>query len=213
MTVTHTDGFPVAATRAEAVLLGMGERVDALVTMPDTAVPVLGIAEGKGGAAHVLLQPGTRPFDGLDRAVTAVASRPVVLGDTGLKAAESAMLPARTPEVVHDLVLAGPQPRYRWMINGATYDPELGLPVNTGQRLRLRIRNDSTMYHPMHVHGHTFQVVHPDRPGPRKDTVIVLPGRTVEVDLDADNPGQWLTHCHNAYHGEAGMMTVLSYIG
>jgi FtsP/CotA-like multicopper oxidase with cupredoxin domain len=60
----------------------------------------------------------------------------------------------------------------------------------------------------MHLHGHTFQV---GRTGPRKDTVIVLPDENLEVDFDADNPGQWLTHCHNVYHGESGMMTVMSY--
>ena len=61
--------------------------------------------------------------------------------------------------------------------------------------------------------GHTFQVRPAgDRIGPRKDTVLVLPGATVDVDFDADNPGQWLTHCHNIYHGEAGMMTVVSYM-
>ena len=42
-------------------------------------------------------------------------------------------------------------------------------------------------------------------------TVIVRPMRTLDVDLDADNPGQWATHCHNIYHAEAGMMTTLSY--
>ena len=68
------------------------------------------------------------------------------------------------------------------------------------------------MFHPMHVHGHTFAVVdETGRPGVRKDTVIVRPMQTVVVDLDASNPGQWMTHCHNAYHGEAGMMTTLSY--
>jgi FtsP/CotA-like multicopper oxidase with cupredoxin domain len=61
------------------------------------------------------------------------------------------------------------------------------------------------------VHGHTFQVRHAGVPGARKDTVMVMPGQTVTADLVADNPGQWLTHCHNLYHGEAGMMTVLSY--
>lgn len=69
------------------------------------------------------------------------------------------------------------------------------------------------MFHPMHVHGHTFQVVdHPSGAGARKDTSLVLPGHTVEVDLDANNPGQWMVHCHNLYHGEGGMMTVLSYV-
>ena len=60
----------------------------------------------------------------------------------------------------------------------------------------------------MHVHGHTFALT---AGGTRKDTVIVRPMQTVEVDLQADNPGQWATHCHNIYHAEAGMMTTLSY--
>ncbi|WDF44953.1 metal-sensing transcriptional repressor [Streptomyces sp. T12] len=54
----------------------------------------------------------------------------------------------------------------------------------------------------------------PQRPGndgPRKDTAIVLPKKTVSVAFDADNPGQWMLHCHNAYHAEAGMMAVLGY--
>ncbi|WP_347125949.1 multicopper oxidase domain-containing protein [Microbacterium sp. SY138] len=47
--------------------------------------------------------------------------------------------------------------------------------------------------------------------GPRQDTSIVLPGQTLTVDFDADNPGQWLAHCHNIYHGESGMMGVIGY--
>ncbi|MHA6781816.1 multicopper oxidase domain-containing protein [Pseudonocardia saturnea] len=64
----------------------------------------------------------------------------------------------------------------------------------------------------MHLHGQTFQMNTVAGVGPRKDTAVVLPGQAVEVDFDADNPGQWLTHCHNIYHGEAGMMTVVSYV-
>jgi len=65
------------------------------------------------------------------------------------------------------------------------------------------------MYHPMHIHGHTFAV---GGPGTRKDTVIVLPGQQVSCDFDAANPGQWMTHCHNLYHApESGMMAVLGY--
>ncbi|RSM87476.1 hypothetical protein DMH04_10650 [Kibdelosporangium aridum] len=92
------------------------------------------------------------------------------------------------------------------------YDPRDGLPVQEGQRVRLRMRNKSAMFHPMHLHGHAFQVRTQAGRGPRKDTVTVLPGRSLEVDFDADNPGQWLTHCHNVYHGEAGMMTIVSYV-
>jgi FtsP/CotA-like multicopper oxidase with cupredoxin domain len=59
------------------------------------------------------------------------------------------------------------------------------------------------------VHGHTFALADG---GPRKDTTIVLPGQTVTCDFDADNPGQWMLHCHNAYHGQAGMMAVVGYL-
>lgn len=68
------------------------------------------------------------------------------------------------------------------------------------------------MWHPMHLHGHTFQVRRPDgTPGPRKDTVIVRPMQRVTVDLAADNLGQWMLHCHNSYHQDAGMMTRMDY--
>ena len=74
--------------------------------------------------------------------------------------------------------------------------------------LRLAFQNMTMMFHPMHVHGHTFALT---TGGARKDTVIVRRLQRVEVDLPADNPGQWATHCHNIYHAEAGMMTTLSH--
>jgi len=66
---------------------------------------------------------------------------------------------------------------------------------------------------PERVHGHTFQVIRPDGSrGPRKDTVIVLPRKNVDVIVVADNPGFWMIHCHNTYHQEVGMMTTLDYL-
>ena len=211
MTITHTDGFPVTPTKADAVLLGMGERVDAILTMPSASAPLLGIAEGKNGVAQVVLQPGRGAIADVSAAATALMTRPAILVNA-LPATDAAQLARRAPDVVHDLTLGGPGPGYTWMINRQTYDPDKGLPVRSGQRVRLRMTNTTTMFHPMHLHGHTFQVVTPGGVGPRKDTVNVLPGKTVEIDFDADNPGQWLTHCHNIYHGESGMMTVVSYL-
>ncbi len=52
----------------------------------------------------------------------------------------------------------------------------------------MRLRNMSDMFHPMHLHGHTFALVDG---GARKDTVTVRPMQTVEIEFDADNPGQW----------------------
>lgn len=67
------------------------------------------------------------------------------------------------------------------------------------------------MSHPLHVHGHTFQLGPAGGPGPRKDTVLLPPMGGVSVDLAATNPGAWMVHCHNAYHADAGMMTRLDY--
>ena len=95
------------------------------------------------------------------------------------------------------------------MLNGKTYDEREPLKVERHERVRLRMTNKSIMFHPMHLHGHTFALA---ANGVRKDTVNVLPKQTLSIDFDTDNPGQWLLHCHNLYHGELGMMTVVSYM-
>jgi FtsP/CotA-like multicopper oxidase with cupredoxin domain len=75
--------------------------------------------------------------------------------------------------------------------------------------------NHSMMFHPMHLHGHTFQVISAygnNMPnGPRKDTVIVKPMTQVTVRVQADNPGDWAIHCHNSYHMDSGMMGAIRY--
>ncbi|XAZ30218.1 multicopper oxidase domain-containing protein [Paenarthrobacter ureafaciens] len=102
--------------------------------------------------------------------------------------------------------------KYDWGINGNRFDMtkplENAFDIKAGERVEVNFINDTAMWHPLHLHGHTFQV---SGGGARKDTVIVRPKQTVTVIFDADNPGQWLTHCHNAYHAERGMMAVFSY--
>jgi FtsP/CotA-like multicopper oxidase with cupredoxin domain len=207
LTVTHADGFPVVPIETDAVLLGMGERIDLLVTCKGDANPVVARAEGKGKAARAVLRAGTgsiRSWDipELGRQLLTVAE---------LSPAESVVLPPRAPDRTHKLVLGGNDMRYRWTLNGKTYDPAERYPVSAGERVRLEFRNTSTMWHPMHLHGHTFAVLRNGTPGVRKDTVVVKPGDTVKVDFDAGNPGAWMVHCHNTYHQESGMMTTLEY--
>lgn len=212
MTITHTDGFAVEPTSKEAILLGMGERVDAIITVPPSTTPILAIAEGKTGSAQAVLKVAGSSLGDTGGALAKLAAS--VPFDSARAAAVTAVrLSQKAPDVRHELVLGGPDGQYNWTINGRGYDPARGLPVVQGQRVRLTFTNQTGMFHPMHLHGHTFQVRPTDGgAGPRKDTVLVLPGASVDVDFDADNPGQWLTHCHNIYHGEAGMMTVVSYM-
>jgi multicopper oxidase len=206
LTVTHSDGFPVAPVTTDALLIGMGERYDVLVTVGDGVFPLVASAEGKQGQALALVRSAAGTPPKASAHPTELAGK--VILSTDLKAADSVRLKTRGVDRTHDLVLSGSMAPYRWTINGKAFPHTDPLKVEEGQRVRLRFQNMSMMFHPMHVHGHTFGLV---QGGARKDTVIVRPMQTVEVDLDANNPGQWATHCHNVYHAETGMMTTLSY--
>jgi len=94
-----------------------------------------------------------------------------------------------------------------WYIDGQTYPDAEPLRVSSGEHVRIRMVNRSPVAHPMHLHGHFFQVG-----DAVKDTVRVPPHMgEVVIDFVADNPGDWLFHCHNIYHLEAGMARVLTY--
>ena len=211
MTVTHTDGFPVTPMPATALLIGMGERYDVQVTLADGVFPLVAVAEGKNSTALALVSTamGTPPApDVLPRELY----RPVTTS-YALKPIAASALSARQPDVTYKLRLTGGMARSNWGINGRSFDiaepGALRYLMKQGQRVRVIFSNTTTMYHPMHIHGHTFQVA---PGGPRKDTVLVLPRQQVACDFDAGNPGQWMTHCHNLYHSpEGGMMAVLGY--
>ena len=211
MTVIGTDGFPVVPTDVDALLLGMGERYDVIVTAGDGVFPLVASAEGKNAVARALLStaagssppPDYRPAE-LNRRVGTV--------DT-FAATTEVQLPSTSDLALHAR-LSGAMMRYDWAINGRPYDQHVPLTIQRGQRATLTFANASMMFHPMHLHGHTFQVIKADgSAGPRKDTVIVRPMQTVTVRFVADNWGVWMLHCHNGYHMDAGMMTTLQYTG
>ncbi|MFI5617432.1 multicopper oxidase family protein [Streptomyces sp. NPDC051567] len=208
LTVTHTDGFPVEHTRTRSLLLGMGERYDVLVTAGDGVFPLTALAEGKGRSALALLRtaPGTAPTAATRPAE--LAGRPLT-AET-LRAAAPVALAPREPDRTVRIRLTGSMAAYDWAFDGKPYSPDQRHPVKAGERVRLEFSNATTMWHPLHLHGHTFALG--NRPGgARKDTAVILPNGTLTADFDADNPGLWMIHCHNVYHAESGMMTVLGY--
>lgn len=213
LTVTHTDGYPVVAHRTNALILGMGERADAIITV-GSSVPVIAAAEGKDGYAQINLRvEGAQPRVNVDDFVKTLRTSEV-LNTAVLAPAPGVVLPQRDPDTTVDLRLAGPLNGYTWPINGKLYDPpENGIALEPNKRVRVRFISDSMMFHPMHLHGHTFQVVQPAGPGARKDTVLVPAKQTVAVDFDTDNPGRWIVHCHNDYHLDFGMATFVEYAG
>lgn len=212
LTITHTDGFPVQHQQVDALLIGMGERYDVLVTLDDGVFPLVALAEGKNATGMALVRTGS---GGSPRAnVRPKELDGMIMSASQLKASDDARLPSKKVDRVHRVELTGSMMAYDWAINGRRFDMSdptaHPITVEQGQRVRLDFVNTTTMWHPMHLHGHTYQL---GSSGPRKDTAIVLPKKTVSVFFDADNPGQWMLHCHNAYHGEAGMMALVAYQG
>ncbi|MEU5893732.1 multicopper oxidase family protein [Streptomyces sp. NPDC047461] len=210
LTITHTDGFPVRHQEVDALLVGMGERYDVLVTLGDGVFPLVAVAEGKNanGLALVRTGSGSKP----SATVRPKELNRVIMTASRLRAADDVRLKTAMADVTHRIELTGGMMHYNWAINGEQFemsDPDANpILVEEGQRVRLDFLNRTTMWHPMHLHGHTYQL---GASGPRKDTAIVLPRRKLSVFFDADNPGQWMLHCHNAYHGEAGMMANVAY--
>jgi FtsP/CotA-like multicopper oxidase with cupredoxin domain len=213
LNVIATDGYPVMPAQANSVILGMGERVDATFTVTGSA-PVVAVPEGKQGHAQVNIRVAGKPGTvRVDEFVSAVR-RDVPLDTATLSPTPEVTLPVRDPDQVIEATLSGPGPGYAWPFAGRLYDPTKdGIGVKRNQRVRIRMVNESMMFHPIHLHGHTFQVVGRNAPRARKDTVLVPPKQTVEVDFDTDNPGKWITHCHNTYHLEGGMGGWIFYEG
>jgi FtsP/CotA-like multicopper oxidase with cupredoxin domain len=211
LTVTHADGFPVLPVRTDALLLGMGERYDAIVELKDGVFPLVAAAEGKAAQALAVVRTSGGASPKASVRLAELHRRLLTVDD--LQAAPGVDLGPLPPHRTHRLVLDGNMATYRWTINGHTMHGGAPLQVREGERVRLVFDNRSPMFHPMHLHGHTFQVRRTSirDPGPRKDTVIVRPTERVVVDFDAGNPGRWMLHCHNAYHAAGGMMTELTY--
>jgi len=212
MRVIQTDGYPVDPVQANSVILGMGERVDAIVTVNES-LPVIAAPEGKQGHAQLNMRVNNAPSSvNVDAFVAAVRTE-APLDTASLAPTPEVTLPAKAPDQVIDAQLTGPVNGYTWPVNGKLYNPPNdGVPVKPNQRVRIRFINESMMYHPFHLHGHTFQVMNGAVPKARKDTVLVPPKQTVEVDFDTNNPGRWISHCHNTYHLEAGMAFFVKYV-
>jgi FtsP/CotA-like multicopper oxidase with cupredoxin domain len=116
--------------------------------------------------------------------------------------------PSRTVEV-H---LTGNMERFMWSIDGKKLS-EAPEPIRfeRNERVRVTMINHTMMTHPMHLHGHFFDVVNGHAGNhPVKHTVMVMPGSKLSFDLTADAPGDWAFHCHLLLHMHAGMMRVVT---
>ncbi|WP_414712086.1 copper resistance system multicopper oxidase [Sphingomonas sp. CFBP8993] len=189
-----------------------------------------GMAHGQmdhGGMSHSMRDFANAP--GLPRTpvVQTVAPMPVDrtgeppqgLGDVGHRVLTYRDLKSiavnpdvRVPSRALTIHLTGNMERYMWAFDGVKLNAVTApIPFRLGERVRVTLVNDTMMAHPIHLHGHFFELVtgHGDH-APRKHTVNVAPGGTVTFDLTADAEGDWAFHCHMLYHMHAGMMQVVT---
>ena len=103
-----------------------------------------------------------------------------------------------------------------WAVNGVAAAGHVHDPIVTVERGRsciLALDNDTAWHHPIHLHGHAFRVIsrneQPTRRREWQDTVMLDPRERAEIAFVADNPGDWMLHCHILEHQAAGMMSVI----
>jgi len=118
----------------------------------------------------------------------------------------------RVPSREMQIHLTGNMERYMWAFDGVKMNEVTApIPFTLGERVRVTLVNDTMMTHPIHLHGHFFELVTGKGDhAPRKHTVNVQPGGKVTFDLTADARGDWAFHCHLLYHMHAGMMQVVT---
>ncbi len=211
-TLIAVDGNEVVPLEASRFPLAMAQRLDIVVTVKDGAFPILAQLEGATARTGIVLATPDAAVPKLSKE----ADAPVPAVDLSLEGRLQALYPLgdAAADIRHDVELGGSMMPFRWTMDGRVWSNRKTLPVRGGKRVVIGFTNPSPMSHPMHLHGHHFQVVEIDgRPvaGAVRDTVLVMPGGSVRVAFDADNPGRWLIHCHNLYHMATGMMTEVVY--
>jgi FtsP/CotA-like multicopper oxidase with cupredoxin domain len=212
LTITHSDGRPVEPLQVDALQIGMGERYD---------VEVISDNPGRW-SLYAVTADVSEPVDlatflymGVTDSQSKRDNPPQNLrwNDymtlVGLPEERLPPLASTTPlDQTFDLVLSGGMMSPAWTINGKIFPDTDDLVVKLGQRVRINYFNHSPMPHPMHLHGHFFEVV--GSPGLHKDTIIVAAHMgQASIEFIADNSGDWMHHCHNLYHMGAGMMNVV----
>lgn len=98
-----------------------------------------------------------------------------------------------------------------WQINDRVFPDTPPIQVEKGDIVRVDITNEGRLNHPMHLHGHRFQVEAEDGGAVVKDLINVKPGESYTIYFEADNKGQWLFHCHDNNHADRGMVTIVDY--
>jgi FtsP/CotA-like multicopper oxidase with cupredoxin domain len=211
--VVALDGNPVPTPRPVRVLaLGTGERVDAVVTMSNPGVWILGTPhddDRRDGMGIVIEYAGAT---GKPKWIA-----PPKEGWDYTRFGDSRFVPSPDETIAMELgkINGGSHGFNRWTINGQQFEQSTPIEIHRGRRYRLAFRNLADDPHPVHLHRHTFEIVRVNgraTAGVMKDVVVVPGFGSVDVDFVANNPGATLFHCHQTLHMNYGFMRLLKYV-
>ena len=207
------DGNSIRPVKGKIFPLAIAQRADIRLSLPQGpgAYSILFTVEGSNMRSGVILKSG-------DAAIAKVSERGDLAPTLDLSLephlrsiAELPDDPVARTEIV---TLTGGDSRYQWGLNGKPMMHDTLFTVRQGERYEVVMQNQTSMAHPMHLHGHYFRVVGIDGQrfkGAIRDTVLVPVGGQVTIQFDADNPGTWAFHCHHLYHMNSGMMGAIAY--
>jgi len=217
--VTHGDGNRLAQPlEVDALRIGVAERYDAWF---EVTQPGAWLLQGISADPLAFQQAAVVYTEGMEHASPAGSSQSLQGVDyfTYEKAAGIASTPLdKTAQIHKAFVLDGGQyGSSAWTINGKSYPHTEKIDVTRGDRVLVTFTNKTDMDHPMHLHGHTFDIVEIDgkalmRPLVKDISLVSSNGGTLTWRFDATSPaGRWLLHCHNDIHMMDGMMTEVVY--
>lgn len=205
------DGKDVEPLRGRRFPMAMGQRIDLRLRLPKGTgpFPILALREGAVERTGVILAP---PGAAIAKLGTVGGTKAPAMGfDLEGRLRAKTPLAARPVDRTVPIMLTGGRGGYEWGVIGAER-----FSVRHGERVQVVMQNHSMMAHPMHLHGHHFQVTGIDGKsvsGALRDTVHIPPMTSVTIAFDADHPGKWAFHCHHLYHMASGMMAMLTYDG
>ena len=210
--LVSVDGHAIQPIGGTRFGLAMGQRLDLDIDLPAEggAWPILALREGAPERTGLIL--ATRGAEVQRIAALAETDAPAFDIDLAQESRLIALdaLPDRPVDRSRMLMLGGSMQPYVWTIDGATWGTHRPVVARTGERVELSFHNMSMMGHPMHLHGHAFQVVGLNGrrvAGALRDTVYVPPMSMVTVAVDAGEAARWMLHCHHMPHLATGMMT------
>ncbi|MBX7146408.1 MAG: multicopper oxidase family protein [Alphaproteobacteria bacterium] len=219
-TLIAVDGISIVPLKGKIFPLAMAQRLDLIIHLPreEGSYPILARLEGQPTQTGLILKSKSSYIKKIPETNNKPADIVGIQLEQNLKALNSLVVFSdhKTNTAYFTIKLIGDMAPYNWgfdIYNHQTKDNNFHVTHNDW--VEIFLSNQSMMSHPIHLHGHHFQILEINEKkiqGAVRDTILVPAGQNITIGFHANNPGVWAFHCHHLYHMVSGMMTHLKYI-